>query len=483
MTSLAALLPTLTDPPDGDAISFPGQTLTYHELATAATTLAASLEAGARVAFWATARPETCVAMLAALLAGAPAVPLNPKLGDVELAHILADSEPEVVLAAADDTPPAGLAGIERLTVSLEAPGAPVPPEPPAEAPAIVVYTSGTTGPPKGVLLPRRAIASNLDALYDAWSWTASDVLVHGLPLFHVHGLVLGSIGPVRLGGSVVHTGQFSPDATAAALRDGGTMLFGVPTMYHRLADAVESDAAVAAAVARARLLVSGSAPLAIRDYRRIEAATGQRIVERYGLSETVMNCSARADGARTPGYVGAPLPGVELRLVDEDGADVDGQDDETMGEVAVRGPNVMLGYLNRPDATAEVVRDGWFFTGDLAVRGPAGVRIIGRKSTDLIKTGGFRVGAGEVEACLLEHPAVAEVAVTGEPDDDLGERIVAWIVPTGGPPDEQELIDHVARHLTPHKRPRTIRVLDQLPRNELGKVQKAKLPGDPARR
>jgi malonyl-CoA/methylmalonyl-CoA synthetase len=234
--------------------------------------------------------------------------------------------------------------------------------------------------------------------------------------------------------------------------------------------------------VRRARLLVSGSAPLAIRDYRRIEAATGQRIVERYGLSETVMNCSARSDGARTPGYVGAPLPGVELRLVDEDGADVDGEDDETMGEVAVRGPNLMLGYLNRPDATAEVVRDGWFFTGDLAVRGPAGVRIIGRKSTDLIKTGGFRVGAGEVEACLLEHPAVAEVAVIGEPDDDLGERIVAWVVPTGEAPDEQELIDHVARHLTPHKRPRTIRILDRLPRNELGKLLKAQLPRDLAR-
>jgi len=283
-------------------------------------------------------------------------------------------------------------------------------------------------------------------------------------------------IGPVRLGGRVRHVGQFSPGAVAAELRDGGTMLFGVPTMYHRLAEAVEADPAVAAAVAGARLLVSGSAPLSVRDYRRIEAATGQRIVERYGLSETLMNCSARASGDRTPGYVGPPLRGVEVRLVGEDGRDLDVDDDETIGEVAVRGPNLLLEYLNRPDATAAAVREGWFFTGDLAVRGSAGVRIIGRRSTDLIKTGGFRVGAGEVEACLLEHPSVAEVAVTGEPDDDLGERIVAWVVPAGEAPEPSALSDHVARLLSPHKRPRVVRYLEALPRNEMGKVLKREL-------
>jgi malonyl-CoA/methylmalonyl-CoA synthetase len=475
------MLPSLLDPPGGPAISFPGRSLSYPELAAAAASLAASLERGVRVAFWASSRPETCVSMLGALLAGAVAVPLNPKLGERELEHILADSDPRLLLAGEGEQLPDGLARLERRTVSLEAPGAELPPEPPAEAPAIVLYTSGTTGPPKGVVLPRRAISSNLDALCDAWDWTSDDVLVHALPLFHAHGLVLGTIGPVRLGGRLRHVCQFSPEAIAAELDAGGTMVFGVPTMYHRLADAVEADSGLAAAVSRARLLVSGSAPLAVRDHRRIEAATGRRIVERYGLSETLMNCSARADGARTPGYVGPPLRGVEVRLVEEDGRDVDVDDDETFGEVAVRGPNLLLEYLNRPDATADAVREGWFFTGDLAVRAPEGIRIIGRKSTDLIKTGGFRVGAGEVEACLLEHTGVAEVAVTGEPDDDLGERIVAWIVPTDEPPDEQELIDHVARLLTPHKRPRAVRFVSALPRNELGKVLKAALPREAA--
>ena len=155
--------------------------------------------------------------------------------------------------------------------------------------------------------------------------------------------------------------------------------------------------------------------------------------------------------------------------------------DDETIGEVAVRGPNLFSGYLNRPDATSEALRDGWFFTGDIATRAPDGYwRIVGRRSTDLIKTGGYKVGAGEVEVALLEHPAVREVAVTGAPDDDLGERIVAWVVPEGEAPAERELSDHVAAELAPHKRPREIRFLDALPRNAMGKVVKARLSGGP---
>src|SRR5439155_14660560 len=165
------------------------------------------------------------------------------------------------------------------------------------------------------------------------------------------------------------------------------------------------------------------------------------------GLTETIMNCAVPADGERRPGYVGPPLPGVDVRLVDDDGVTIDGSDDETIGEVAVRGPNVFLGYLNRPDATAAVLHDGWFHTGDLATRAPDGyLRIVGRRATDLIKTGGFKVGAGEVEGALLAHPAVAEAAVTGEPDDRLGERIVAWVVLRAGhDPTGKELEDHVA--------------------------------------
>jgi malonyl-CoA/methylmalonyl-CoA synthetase len=188
------------------------------------------------------------------------------------------------------------------------------------------------------------------------------------------------------------------------------------------------------------------------------------------------MNCAVRADGERRPGTVGPPLAGVALRLVDDAGEPVE---DGVVGEIEVRGPNLFLGYLNRPDATGAAMRDGWFRTGDVAVREPDGyLRIVGRRATDLIKSGGYKIGAGEIENALLEHPGVAEVAVTGQPDEDLGERVVAWVVPSGSPPTEDELADHVARLLAPHKRPRVVHFVDSLPRNELGKVMKRALRG-----
>jgi malonyl-CoA/methylmalonyl-CoA synthetase len=254
-------------------------------------------------------------------------------------------------------------------------------------------------------------------------------------------------------------------------------MLFGVPTMYHRIAQEAADDAAIVEGLRAARILVSGSAPLPSPVFTRIEALCGQQIVERYGLTETLMNTAVRADSPRRPGYVGVPLEGVEVRLVADDGSDVEASDDETIGEVAVRGPNVFSGYLNRPDATAEAIRDGWFFTGDIGTRAPDGYwRIVGRRSTDLIKTGGYKVGAGEIEVALLEHPAVREAAVTAAPDDDLGERIVAWVVAEGDPPDAKVLVDHVASELAPHKRPREVRFLEELPRNAMGKVVKTQL-------
>ena len=475
------------------AIRFGGRAVSYRELGAVTGGLAeriagASRRGGAgRVAVWATPELETCLAVVAALRAGVPAVPINPKVGERELAHIVADSAPDAVLAAPDQPLPAGLAAVPRIDVETTGPaGARPGGEPGPEAPALVVYTSGTTGPPKGVVLPRRSISSNLDALAKAWEWTGEDVLVHGLPLFHVHGLVLGVLGPLRLGGTVHHLGRFTPAgaaaelAGAAALAGKTTMMFGVPTMYNRLAAEAEQDPELAAAFGRARLLVSGSAALPATLHERIGRLTGQRVVERYGMTETLMNCGVRSRGDRRPGYVGPPLDGVQVRLVDEDESVIDAADDETVGEVWVRGPNLFTEYLNRPDATAQCRRDGWFVTGDMATMAPDGyVRIVGRKSTDLIKSGGFKIGAAEIENVLLDHPGVAEVAVTGEPDDDLGERVVAWVVPEPGQrPDERELIGHVAAQLAPHKRPRVVRFLAELPRNDLGKVTKKRLPG-----
>jgi malonyl-CoA/methylmalonyl-CoA synthetase len=478
-TAAGSLLPPLADPSDQEAIRFGARAMTYRELTGVATRLAGLIRSEHRVAVWATPAPETCAAVVGALVAGVPVVPINPKAGERELAHIVADSSPALLLTAPGVELPPQLAGVPRVDVDLSARGGDLPAEPPPEAPAVVVYTSGTTGPPKGVVLPRRAISSNLDALAAAWEWTGDDVLAHALPLFHVHGLILGILGPLRLGGAVHHLGRFSSEAMAAELAGPATMMFGVPTMYHRLAADAERDPEIAGGISRARLLVSGSAALPATDHERIAAAAGQRVVERYGMTETLMNCAVRAAGDRRPGTVGPPLDGVDVRLVDEDGTTIEGGDGETVGEILVRGPNLFLEYLNRPDATAEAVRDGWFHTGDVAVRDPDGyVRIVGRRSVDLIKSGGYKIGAGEIENALLEHPGVAEAAVTGEPDPDLGERIVAWIVPVERRPPEQELVDHVARLLSPHKRPRAVRYLQELPRNDMGKVMKRDLRG-----
>jgi malonyl-CoA/methylmalonyl-CoA synthetase len=474
------LLPALHHPTTDLAAVMPDGRLTYAELAAHAAAVAERLPAGGRVALWATPSVATVAGMAGALRAGVPVVPLNPTSGTAELEHILADARPSAVLAAPGAQLPPALGDLDRLAVDVAAdPGAPPPPadEPPGDRPALVMYTSGTTGPPKGVVQTRDAIAANLDALFAAWAWTGRDVLAHALPLFHVHGLVIGTLGPLRLGGRVEHLGAFDPGRVAAALADEATMLFGVPTMYHRLAEAAEGDEAVAAGLGRARLLVSGSAALAARDHERIERATGQQVVERYGMTETLMITSVRVDGERRPGYVGVPLDGVELRVVGEDGADVP-RDDATVGAVRVRSAALFAGYLDDAQATAAATVDGWFDTGDLGALGPDGyLRLVGRRSTDLIKSGGYRIGAGEIETALTEHPAVAEAAVLGLPDEDLGERIVAWIVPAPGAAcEDRELIDHVARELTPHKRPREIRRVQALPRNAMGKVQKARL-------
>ncbi|RZB15368.1 acyl-CoA synthetase [Streptomyces sp. F001] len=480
---MSSLFPALTNSPgEHIALRFGDRSLSYARLAAAAGAVAERVRGEGRVAVWATPALETAVAVVGTLLAGVTAVPLNPKSGEKELGHILTDSAPPLVLAAPGDELPDSLRDLERVDVDMAATGALPEEQTDDAAPALIVYTSGTTGPPKGAVIPRRAIASTLDALADAWQWTGEDVLVHGLPLFHVHGLVLGILGPLRRGGSVRHLGRFSTEGVARELNSGATMLFGVPTMYHRIAEDLADSPSLAKGLTGARLLVSGSAALPVHDHERIAAATGRRVIERYGMTETLMNTSIRADGAARPGTVGVPLPGVELRLVEDDGTPISSYDGESVGEIQVRGPNLFTEYLNRPDATAAAfTADGWFRTGDMAVRDPDGyVRIVGRKATDLIKSGGYKIGAGEIENALLEHPGVREAAVTGEPDPDLGERIVAWIVPADPqtPPGVEELADHVARRLAPHKRPRVVHHLESLPRNDMGKIMKRALGG-----
>ena len=400
-----------------------------------------------RVAVVATPTMQTVVVVAAGLVAGVTVVPLNPAAGDAERAHVLADCGASLVLTDAD----VDLAAREPLPVEGEGDAYD------AERAALVVYTSGTTGPPKGAVLPRRAITACLDGLAEAWAWSADDVLAHALPLFHVHGLVLGTLGPLRFGSRLVRTASFAPVDTAS-------MYFAVPTMWGRL------DPTALDAMRAARLLVSGSAALPARVFDHVRAHSGHRLVERYGLTESLIVTAARAsDGERTPGQVGRPLTGVGLRIGDAD--------DSGLGEVQLAGPTLFTGYLDRPDATrAAFTDDGWFRTGDLGRYDENdGLRLLGRIATDLIKTGGYKVGAGEVEDALLAHPSVVEAAVTGEPDDDLGERIVAWVV-CAEPTSADALVQHVATTLAPHKRPREVRFIDALPRNAMGKIQKSRL-------
>jgi len=482
------LFPRLVSPESRLALVVGDEPWTYRELAGAALRHADRVEGsgvrpGDRIAVWAHPTPSTAAAILGNMTAGAVTVLLSPKLGTQELAHIVHDASPRLAFSDSGHPTPHDVEGIVCLRERYDAHAGSLGSLIVDDNAALILYTSGTTGPPKGAVITRRNIATNLDALNKTWEWTDRDTVVHSLPWIHVHGLVLGLFGSLRVGGALHHVPRFTPRGVAAALTDPRheqTLLFAVPTMYHRLAEAAESDAALVEALRRPRLLISGSAGLSLREHGRIHRLTGRGVHERYGLTETLINCGVPASRAPTPGFVGPPLPGVELILVDDERGRIDAHDDEAIGEIVVRSPSVFAGYLNRPDATAEVLdEEGWFYTGDLATRAEDGsIRILGRRSTDLIKTGGYRVGAGEIEACLLDHPAVAEVAVVGAPDDDLGQRIVAFVVVRsgGGIDHTRSLIDFVAERLSPHKRPRDIRLVRQLPRNAMGKVQKKQL-------
>ncbi|MFE9796509.1 AMP-binding protein [Streptomyces goshikiensis] len=433
-----------------DALSVAGRTASYEELLGAARAVAADVAGAPAFAVTATASLETVAAAVGGLLAGVPFVPLPPDAGPAEREHILRDSG--AVLTDVDfDRRSSGSAGPGA--------GAAVAPGAAPADPALVLYTSGTTGAPKGVVLTGAAIAADLDALAEAWQWSAEDTLVHGLPLFHVHGLVLGVLGALRSGSRLVHTGRPTPQAYAEA---GGSLYFGVPTVWSRIA----ADAPAAEALGGARLLVSGSAALPAPVFRDLERLTGLRPVERYGMTETLITVSGRVGGEVRPGTVGTPLPGIRTRIAAEPGAEI--------GELQLTGPTLFSGYLGRPEATAAAyTQDGWFRTGDIAAVDPGdGVhRIVGRASIDMIKSGGYRIGAGEIENALLDHPRVSEAAVVGVPDADLGQRIVAFVVAEGV--TGAELTEFVAAHLSVHKRPREVRFVAAVPRNAMGKPQK----------
>ncbi|MET8551813.1 AMP-binding protein [Micromonospora zamorensis] len=465
------LLPSLSgDVPDrADAVRVDGDVISREALRAAAGAVAADIAGAGTVAVLATPSVATVAAIVGGLMSGVAVVPVPPDTGAAELAHVLTDSGAQLLLAGEPDAP---------VLADCPIPVVPVDPgrrgEVPTSGPApsttgLILYTSGTTGPPKGVLLSHAAIRAGIDAVAHAWDWTDEDVLVQGLPLYHVHGLILGLLGPLRVGSPLVHTRRPTPARYAAAR---GSLYFGVPTVWSRIC----AEPTAARELSAARLLVSGSAPLPAPVFAQLEGLTGHRPVERYGMTETLITLSTRADGPRRVGSVGRPVRGVQARLVDDAGAPVPA-DGQTFGALQIRGATLFDGYLHLPDKTAETfTADGWFRTGDVATVSEAGeYRIVGRASADIIKSGGYRIGAGEIEDCLLTHPQVREVAVVGAPHDDLGQEVVAFIV------GEQSLaartlVTYVEKRLARHKRPRRVHLVESLPRNALGKVQKTTL-------
>jgi malonyl-CoA/methylmalonyl-CoA synthetase len=330
--------------------------------------------------------------------------------------------------------------------------------------PALLMYTSGTTGTPKGALLSHANLLAGVRSIMLAWRWTDADRLALSLPLFHVHGLGAGLHGTLTAGASAILIQRFTPEAIVAAVRDGGaTLLFSVPTMVKRLADHPG-----AAALRALRLWVCGSAPLPAELFERVRALTGQEVIERYGMTETMLTVSNPVDGERRPGSIGFPLPGVDVRLTET-------------SELLVKGPSVFGGYWRRPDANRDAfTADGFFCTGDVAEVGPDGyIAIVGR-TKELIISGGFNVYPREVEEVLASCAGVREVAVAGTPSDEWGEIVTAYVVADDPGLTDAQIAEHGASRLARYKQPRLIHFVDALPRNSLGKVVRAELKAPP---
>jgi malonyl-CoA/methylmalonyl-CoA synthetase len=455
----------------------------------------------ARVAVLCTPGHDFVVAVLATWMAGGVAVPLHTGHPDAELDHVLSDAGVSVVLASWVHAE-AGyrLATRHRAVVrvvpatadAIEVPALDLPEVGPDRR-AMIVYTSGTTGKPKGAVHTHRSLAAMASGMVEAWQWSPDDRILLVLPLHHVHGIVNVTLCPLWVGAVCEAPGGFDAAATWERLGSGElSLLMAVPTIYRRLISAWEAasaaeQAAWSAGAAAARLMVSGSAALPVSTLSRWAEITGHVLLERYGMSELGMVLSNTLDH-RVPGHVGEPMPGVQLRMVDDDGADLDPLGGEP-GELLVRGPQVFAEYWGRPDATAAAFVDGWFRTGDVAVHDPDGYRLLGRSSVDIIKTGGEKVSALEIEEVYRTHPAVADGAVVGIADPEWGERVCMALVlrtdgaaagdPGGsaGPADLAEQGGWRAwgkERLAAYKVPSRFVVVDDLPRNALGKVVKA---------
>ena len=462
----------------------------------------ALLEGTARTATWLAERgvgpgdrvaiclPKTVACFqihLAACSMGAISLPLNPAYSAPELEYLLHDSGAKVVVGSVQphwDEAAEHLSGAVATTIIRLDPDrfgdvlprrgmdlASVQLQP--DQTALMLYTSGTTGQPKGACMSHRSLTANMDMLGEAWGWSSHDVLLHALPLFHVHGLLVALHGALHAGASSIVRSEFDAKRTLHDLRCGECNVFmGVPTMYRRVLDLAGDERAD---MGHIRLLTSGSDRLPVESFRRIEQSFGFRVVERYGMTETGIMTSNPLNGDRVAGQVGIPLPGVEMRVADPDTGQAVRPGE--VGEFQTRGPHVFSGYWRDADKTARAfTTDGWFKTGDMGRCDEFGRHEIKGRMKDLIISGGLNVYPVEVEQVLTRHPAVEQCAVAGVPDAEWGELVTAFVVADAKQADAEELLACCRQSLANYKTPKQVVFVEELPRNAMGKVQKSKL-------
>ncbi len=491
----------MTRSPDLQFINSPalvvsGETFTHGDLAAAADRVASALadDAGdlreARVAFAIAPGFVYAATLLGIWRAGGIAVPLALSHPPAEHEHVLLDAAVAIVVAdearAGQLLPLAAAVGArflraeEALAGAARERGGKFGSDANAPAPhrrALILYTSGTTGKPKGVVTTHANVTAQVAALLEAWEWTTADRALLVLPLHHVHGIINVLCSALAAGASCEVVHPFDAETTWQRLASGEVTVFtAVPTVYHRLIQAWDAASAErrqtwSAGTRTLRLMMSGSAALPIGTLSRWRDLTGHTLLERYGMTEIGMGLSNPLHGERRPGFVGQPLPTVRARIVDEAGRPVP---DGAPGDLEIQGPGVFLEYWCRPEETIQAFRDGWFRTGDVAVVEDGAYRLLGRTSVDIIKTGGYKVSALEIEDVLRRHPAVADCAVVALPDPAWGERVCAAIEWRSGQTASATMLIAWAREqLAPYKVPKDVHGVDALPRNAMGKVIK----------
>jgi malonyl-CoA/methylmalonyl-CoA synthetase len=471
------------------AFRTPGRSHTYQELLDRSEMLAACLLGDAadlaeqRVALLVAPGFEYCAAQWAIWRAGGIKVPICLSATEPEWEYALTDSEASSVMADKDSA--RKIAPLcSRLRIRLvdigtaQIPSDKMLPEISSNRQAMILYTSGTTSKPKGVVTTHANIQAQIESLVEAWEWTAADRIPLFLPLHHIHGIINVTSCALWSGAVIEPFARFDLDAILDRVgHDAYTLFMAVPTIYVKLVQALEAAspedrAAMVGGFSRMRLMVSGSAALPASVHEQWTALTGQRLLERYGMTEIGMAISNPYRGERRPGAVGIPLPRVDVRLKAESGTMITAEDEP--GEIQVRGPGVFRQYWNRPEATAESFEDGWFRTGDVAVRERGYYRIMGRQSVDIIKSGGYKLSALEIEAVLLQHPQIRECAVIGLADETWGEAVTAVIVLADGTTlDLSSLRDWCKNRMSVYKIPQRLLAVDELPRNAMGKVTK----------